>query len=106
MAVQKTFPKVKVTVGPWIDSGFFYDFFVPGEQISLGDLKRIKKEMDRIIKSDYHIVKREVTRSEARDIIMKADEPFKLEILDSIKSEPITIYSMVGRNATSEYIVM
>ena len=45
---------------------FFYDFFVPGEQISLGDLKRIKKEMDRIIKSDYQIVKREVTRSEAR----------------------------------------
>ena len=37
-----------------------------------------------------------------RDIILKADEPFKLEILDSIRSEPITIYSMVGRNATSE----
>lgn len=37
-----------------------------------------------------------------REIILKADEPFKLEILDSIKSEPITIYSMVSRNATSE----
>lgn len=45
---------------------FFYDFYVPDEQISQGDLKRIKKEMDRIIKSDYQIVKREVSRTEAR----------------------------------------
>lgn len=47
---------------------FFYDFYVPDEQLSQGDLKKIKKEMDKIIKANYQIVKREVSRSEARSV--------------------------------------
>lgn len=43
MAVQKLFPKSKVTIGPWIDNGFYYDFDM--ETLTDRDLKRIKKEM-------------------------------------------------------------
>lgn len=43
MAVQKLFPDAKVTIGPWIDNGFYYDFDM--EPLTDRDLKRIKKEM-------------------------------------------------------------
>lgn len=47
MAVQKLYPDAKVTIGPWIDSGFYYDFDI--EPLTDKDLKRIKKEMVSIL---------------------------------------------------------
>jgi len=92
MAVQKLYPRAQVTIGPWIDNGFYYDFYVPGDPLTEKDLKPIKKEMDRLIKADLPFRKEEVSREEAKARIMAQDEPYKLEILDSIKTEPITIY--------------
>lgn len=43
MAVQKLFPNAKVTIGPWIDNGFYYDFDM--DPLTEKDLKKIKKEM-------------------------------------------------------------
>ena len=57
MAVQQTFPEVQVTIGPWIDNGFYYDFFNPNEAFSEDDLKNIKKAMDKIIKKKYPLVR-------------------------------------------------
>ncbi|XP_028799242.1 threonine--tRNA ligase, chloroplastic/mitochondrial 2 isoform X2 [Neltuma alba] len=90
MAVQKLFPDAKVTIGPWIENGFYYDFDM--KPLTDKDLKRIKKEMDRIIRRNLPLVREEVSRDEARRRIMALNEPYKLEILDSIKEEPITIY--------------
>eukprot|EP00968_Pinguiococcus_pyrenoidosus_P015054 scaffold1384_cov256-Pinguiococcus_pyrenoidosus.AAC.7 len=93
MAVQRLFPDVQVTIGPWIENGFYYDFFVPdGKVFAEEDLKAIKKEMDRIGREKLEFRVEEVSREEARRRIEEIDEPFKLEILDSIKEEPITIY--------------
>lgn len=92
MAVQRLHPKAKVTIGPWIENGFYYDFLFPEKQLDPEDLKAIKKEMDKIIRANLPIRREEVSREEARERILKADEPFKLEILDSIKSDIITIY--------------
>lgn len=50
MAVQKVFPDAKVTIGPWIDNGFYYDFDM--DPLTDKDLKRIKKEMVSI----YHSI--------------------------------------------------
>lgn len=106
MAVQQTFPEAQVTIGPWIDNGFYYDFFfpettdeetgeaVPSRKLTDQDLKKVKKAMDKIISKNYPILREEVTREEARARIEAIGEPFKLEILDSIKTEPITIYSI------------
>jgi threonyl-tRNA synthetase len=91
MAVQKLFPKAQVTIGPWIENGFYYDFDV-SEPFTDRDLKRIKKEMVRLIKMKLPLVREEVTRLDARDRIASLGEKYKLEILDGISSEPITIY--------------
>ncbi|GJN22049.1 hypothetical protein PR202_gb09579 [Eleusine coracana subsp. coracana] len=90
MAVQKLFPNAKVTIGPWIDNGFYYDFDM--EPLTDKDLKKIKKEMDRIIRRNLPLVREEVSREEAQKRIEALNEPYKLEILNSIKEEPITIY--------------
>ena len=92
MAVQKLYPEAQVTIGPWIENGFYYDFYFPEKQLSDEDFKAIKKMMEKIIKANHEVRREEVSREEARTRILAMNEPYKLEILDSIKTEPITIY--------------
>merc|ERR1719201_2587758 len=91
MAVQKLFKGTKVSIGPWIENGFYYDFDPP-EPFQEKDLRRIKKEMDKIIKMKLPFTEEVVTREEAERRIREQDEPYKLEILNRIKSEKITIW--------------
>lgn len=93
MAVQKLFPKAQVTIGPWIDYGFYYDFDHP-EPFTEADLKAIKQEMTKIIKKKLPVIREEVSREEAQRRIEAINEPYKLEILADIKQEPITIYHL------------
>ncbi len=92
MAVQKLFPKVQVTIGPWTENGFYYDFDSP-DPFTEKDLKKIRKEMIKIINRNLPVMREEVSREEAKQRIEAQDEPYKLEILDSIH-EPITIYHL------------
>lgn len=96
MAVQKLFPKAQVTIGPWIENGFYYDFDTP-EPFTERDLKRIKKEMIKIIKMKLPLGREEVSREEARGRIEELGEKYKLEILDGIDTEPITLYHVGDR---------
>lgn len=93
MAVQRLFPKAQVTIGPWIENGFYYDFDSP-EPFSEEALKAIKKEMIKIINKKLPVIREEVSREEAKRRIEAIGEPYKLEILDDIKTEPITIYHL------------
>jgi len=93
MAVQKLFPKAQVTIGPWIENGFYYDFDSP-DPFTEKDLKAIKKEMTKIINCKLPVIREEVSREEAAQRIKTINEPYKLEILDDIKTEPITIYHL------------
>jgi threonyl-tRNA synthetase len=93
MAVQKLFPKAQVTIGPWIENGFYYDFDNP-EPFTDKDLKAIKREMAKIIRRKLPVVREEVTREEAERRIRAINEPYKLEILADIQQEPITIYHL------------
>jgi threonyl-tRNA synthetase len=93
MAVQKLFPKAQVTIGPWIENGFYYDFDSP-EPFTEKDLKAIKKEMTKIINRKLPVIPEEVSREEAARRIQALNEPYKLEILADIKTEPITIYHL------------
>jgi threonyl-tRNA synthetase len=95
MAVQKLFPKAQVTIGPWTESGFYYDFDCP-EPFAEKDLKAIKKEMVKIINQKLPVIREEVSRQEAQQRIEAIGEPYKLEILDSIQ-EPITLYHLGDR---------
>jgi threonyl-tRNA synthetase len=103
MAVQQIYPEAQVTIGPWIDNGFYYDFYFPktidpqtrepveARKLTEQDLNLVKKAMDKIISKNYPITREEVTREEAERRIKEINEPFKLEILEGLQ-EPITIY--------------
>ncbi len=92
MAVQKLFPEAQVTIGPWIENGFYYDFDKP-EPFTEQDLKAIKKEMDKIIKRKLPVIREQVSREEAEHRIKQLGEPYKLEILEGLE-DPITIYHL------------
>jgi len=92
MAVQKLFPKAQVTIGPWIENGFYYDFDTP-DPFSDKDLKTIKREMIKIINRKLPVTREEVTREDAKARISAQNEPYKLEILDGL-IEPITLYHL------------
>lgn len=91
-AVQRLFPTAKVTIGPDIESGFYYDFdyerpFTPE------DLEAIEREMAASIAMDQPFRRREVTREVARELFKSMGEDYKLEILDELVDGPVTIYS-------------
>jgi threonyl-tRNA synthetase len=92
MAVQTLFPSAQVTIGPWTENGFYYDFDNP-EPFTEADLKAIKKEMGKIIARKLPLQCLEVSRQEAEERIRAQNEPYKLEILAGIQ-EPITLYTL------------
>ena len=92
MAVQKLFPKAQVTIGPWTEAGFYYDFDNP-DPFTEADLKAIRKEMIKIINRKLPLERIEVSRAEAEAKIRAQNETYKLEILASIQ-EPISLYTL------------
>eukprot|EP00887_Chlorella_sp_A99_P004027 scaffold11.g4027.t1 len=94
MAVQRLHKEAKVTIGPWIERGFYYDFDMPA--LTEKDLPKIRKEMARIIKRNLPFVREEVSADAARARIEASCEPYKLEILEDIVARDaaasITIY--------------
>ena len=92
MAVQILFPETKVTIGPTTDTGFYYDF-ARQQAFTPEDLTKITKQMRLIIKANLPIIREEVDREEIKAEIEQLEEPYKLEILDSIpQGETITRY--------------
>ena len=92
MAVQQLFPKARVTIGPWTETGFYYDFDNP-DPFTEADLKAIKKGMIKIINKKLPLERVEVSRNEAEAKIKAQNEPYKLEILEGLQ-EPITLYTL------------
>ncbi len=90
-AVLRMWPDTKVTIGPAIENGFYYDFDFTNP-ISELDLLKIEKKMADTLKEWDNFTHREVTPEEAREIYK--DNPYKLELIDEIvdKGEKITLY--------------
>ncbi|MEK4495186.1 MULTISPECIES: threonine--tRNA ligase [Ureibacillus] len=91
-AVKRLFPGVKLGIGPVIEGGFYYDIDSP-TPISADDLPKIEKEMKKIISENLEIVRKNVTREEARKIYEEIGDEYKLELLDAIpEGEQVSIY--------------
>ena len=88
-AVQELFPGTQIAFGPATDDGYFYDFELP-ENISSDDFGAIEKKMQQIIKRNDPFVREVVTVEQAKEIF--ADQRFKLEHIDDLSDEEITIY--------------
>jgi threonyl-tRNA synthetase len=92
-AVQRLFPGTKVTIGPAIDDGFYYDFDKPGGGFSEDDLRLIEQTMLEVIKKDSPFRRVVVTRDEARRMFSAMGETYKLEIIDAIPAgEEVSLY--------------
>ena len=90
-AVQRLFPSAKVTIGPVIEDGFYYDFDYP-TGFTPADLETIEAEMKKIIKADLPLVRTEVTKEEAKKLFKEKGENYKLEIIDGIPEKTVSLY--------------
>jgi threonyl-tRNA synthetase len=90
-AVLRLWPDTKLTIGPAIENGFYYDFDF-AQPINEDDLHKIEKMMAKTLPEWDSFSHREVTEAEAREYYK--DNPYKLELIDEIvaKGEPITFY--------------
>lgn len=90
-AVQRLFPGTKVTIGPAIDQGFYYDFDRPEGAFSEDDLARIEEVMLQVIEANTPFCREVVTREKAEQLFSNLGESYKLEILKDLQ-DPISIY--------------
>jgi len=94
-AVKELYPDVKVTIGPSIEDGFYYDFehksgFTPE------DLEKIEKRMEKVIKEDKPFVRKEMTSDEAAALFEKAGETYKVEIIKELGEDTVSLYDQDG----------
>lgn len=92
-AVKRLYPNAKLTIGPAIENGFYYDFDVD-THFTQDNLDKIEKEMKVIIKENYPIERFELPADEAIKLMEEKDEPYKIELIKehSEKGEPISFY--------------
>ena len=88
-AVQELYPGTQIAFGPATDDGYFYDFELPNN-ISSDDFDAIEKKMAEIVKADEPFVREVVSIDEAKKIF--ADQRFKLEHIDDLTDQEISIY--------------
>ena len=83
---------VKLTIGPSIENGFYYDFDVENP-ISENDFEKIEEEMKKIIKEDLPLERYTLPRDEAIALMKKMDEPYKVELIEELpEGEEISFY--------------
>ena len=103
-AVQKLFPGTKVTIGPAIEDGFYYDFDKPGGGFTEEDLKKIEKAMRDVVKSNTPFRREVVSRNDALALFEKMGETFKVEIIKSIpEGEEISLYKHGTHEKSQNY---
>ena len=92
-AVLRLYPETKVTIGPVIENGFYYDFD-PVEQFTEEDLEKIEAEMKRIVKENIKLEKYVLPRDEAIDYFRDVDKnKYKVEIVEGIpQGEQVSFY--------------
>jgi threonyl-tRNA synthetase len=90
-AVKELWPQAKLGIGPSIEDGFYYDFDKPEPFID-EDLMKIEKKMWEIIKRDEPFVKEEISKSEAIELFKKLKEDYKLELINALPDDKVTIY--------------
>ncbi|MDD4904252.1 MAG: threonine--tRNA ligase [Candidatus Bipolaricaulis sp.] len=90
-AVKRLFPEAKLGIGPAIDDGFYYDFDL-ARSLTEDDFAKIADEMKKIIAADQLIVRREVSKEEARALLEKRGETYKIELIEDIEGDLVTLF--------------
>lgn len=92
-AVKRLYPDVKLTIGPAIENGFYYDFDA-GEPLTPETLEKIEAEMKQIVKEALPLERFELSPNEAVKLMEAKNEPYKVELIGEHagKGEPISFY--------------
>lgn len=91
-AVKRLYGDINLGVGPVIENGFYYDMDLPSS-VNIEDLRKIEKEMKKIINENIKIERVEVSREEAAKLFQEMNDRLKLELLEAIPSgESVTLY--------------
>lgn len=91
-AIKRLYGDVKLTIGPAIENGFYYDFDTE-KHFSEEDFEKIEEEMKKIIKEDLPIERYSLPREEAIKFMKENDEPYKVELIEELpEGEEISFY--------------
>ena len=94
-AVKELFPGTKLAIGPAIADGFYYDIDCD-HSITQDDLPKIEKKMKEIIKAKNSFVRKEMSRDSAIELFSNLGETYKLELLDEVEDETVSVYEEGG----------
>jgi threonyl-tRNA synthetase len=93
-AVLDLHPGTKISIGPPIADGFYYDFEFPeGVSISDADFPAIEAEMKRHIKADERFTREDVSAAAARERFVAEGQPYKVELIDDLGVEQVSLYT-------------
>ena len=91
-AIKQMYPDAKMAIGPVIKNGFYYDIEL-SENLSDLSLKKIEKQIDKLIKQNYDVVREVVSPEKAIEVFQQRNENYKVEIVNEIpKDEIIALY--------------
>ncbi|NVN97890.1 MAG: threonine--tRNA ligase [Geobacteraceae bacterium] len=90
-AVKQLFPQAKVTIGPAIETGFYYDFDVD-HPFTPEDLEKIEKRMGELAKSSMQIVREELSSSAAVTMFKGMGEDYKVELIEDLGVDSVSLY--------------
>ncbi|HET8673962.1 MAG TPA: threonine--tRNA ligase [Thermoleophilaceae bacterium] len=92
-AVLELYPGTKVTIGPPIEDGFYYDFDFPdGTKISDADFERIEQKMREHIKADERFERTDISAGEAIERFKDEGQDYKVELIEDLKEPTVSLY--------------
>ena len=94
-AVKRLYPDAKLTIGPAIDNGFYYDF---DSEVSFGVdvLAAIEGEMKKIVKENHKIERFELPREEAIAFMKEKNEPYKVQLIEELPEDAVISFYRQG----------
>ena len=91
-AVKALFPQAKVTIGPAIETGFYYDFDVD-HPFTPEDLEKIEEKMRELAKANLKVERKVLSSAEAVEFFRKMGEDYKVELIEDLGAETVSIYT-------------
>jgi threonyl-tRNA synthetase len=93
-AIEELFPGTKFGIGPAIENGFYYDIDLGDHSLTADDFAMIEAKMNEYIQQDYPYIRSEISWDEAYERFKKKGDNYKLELLEDLKGEKISVYDI------------
>jgi threonyl-tRNA synthetase len=91
---MELYPGVKISIGPPIENGFYYDFEFPeGVHFSEADFPALEAKMKEHVDADEHFVREDVSAAEALERFKAEDQPYKVELIEDLGADSVSLYT-------------